>query len=106
MSQKKFKVRRGDFVQVMAGKDKGKRGEILKVLLKEDRVVVKNVNIVTRFAKQSASNPNGVFKKEASIHISNVALLNKETDSPSRVGYRMTDSGLKERYFKNNNASV
>ncbi len=106
MTQKKYKVRRGDLVQVTAGKEKGKRGEILSVDTSADRVVVKEINMVTRFAKQSASNPNGVFRKEASLHISNVALVNPATDSISKVGFRLDKDGKKERYFKNNNASV
>jgi large subunit ribosomal protein L24 len=106
MTAKKFKIKRGDLVQVTAGKEKGKRGEVTSVVKTEDRVVVKGINMVTRFAKQSAQNPNGIFQKEASLHISNVALVNPETDAPAKVGYRLNDAGKKERYFKGNGAAV
>ena len=106
MTQKKFKIRRGDMVQVITGKEKGARGEVLKILTEKDRVIVKGVKMMTSFKKQSAQNPEGMHKKEASMHISNVALLNIETDSPSKVGYRVDADGKKERFFKNNSASV
>ncbi len=106
MTQKKFKVHRGDLIQVTAGKEKGKRGEVIKVIKEDDRVLVKGINMVTRFAKQSAQNPNGIFKKEASIHISNVAIVNPGTDGPAKVGFRVGADGTKERYFKNNGASL
>lgn len=106
MTQKKFKVRRGDLVQVVAGKDKGKRGEILEVRKDDEKVIVKGLNMVTRFAKQSAQNPNGVFQKEAAIHISNVALIHPTTDVPAKVGFRVAQDGTKERYFKKDGASV
>ena len=106
MTAKKFKIKRGDLVQVIAGKEKGKRGEVSSVVKSDDRVVVKGINMVTRFAKQSAANPNGVFQKEASLHISNVALVNPQTDAPAKIGFRMNDEGKKERYFKNNGVAV
>lgn len=106
MTQKKFKVHRGDLIQVTAGKEKGKRGEVIKVIKEDDRVLVKGINMVTRFAKQSAQNPNGIFKKEASIHISNVAIVNPGTDAPAKVGVRTREDGTRERYFKNNGASL
>ncbi len=106
MTQKKYKVRRGDMVEVIAGKEKGKRGEIASIDTSSDRVFVKGVNMVTRFAKQSATNPNGVFQKEASIHVSNVALVNPETNVVSKVGFRFDKDGKKERFFKSNNTSV
>lgn len=106
MTAKKFKIKRGDLVQVIAGKEKGKRGEVSSVVKADDRVVVKGINLVTRFAKQNAQNPNGVYQKEASLHISNVALVNPGTDAPAKVGYRMNDAGKKERYFKNDGVAV
>lgn len=106
MTQKKFKVKRGDLVEVIAGKEKGRRGEVARVMFKTDRVVVKGVNLVTRFLKQSAQNPDGPVQKEASLHISNVSLVDPSTDKPAKVGYRMLENGTKERYFKRSGDAV
>lgn len=106
MTQKKFKIKRGDLVQVIAGKHKGNRGEVERVFLDKDRVLVKGVNIVTRFAKQSAQNPDGATQKEASIHVSNVALVDASVDKPAKVGYRVLENGTKERFFKRSGEAV
>ena len=100
MTQKKLKVKRGDLVQVVTGKHKGARGEVERVILDKDRVLVKGVNMMTRFAKQTAQNPEGMTKKEASLHVSNVALIDPSTDAPAKVGYRILENGTKERFFK------
>lgn len=106
MTQKRLKVKRGDLVQVIAGKHKGNRGQVERVFLDKDRVLVKGVNMVTRFAKQSAQNPEGMTQKEASIHVSNVALVDPSTDAPAKVGYRFLDDGSKERFFKRSGEAV
>jgi large subunit ribosomal protein L24 len=98
------KIRKNDDVLVIAGKDKGKRGTVVRVLA-DDRVLVENVNMVKRHTKP---NPNrgvagGIVEKEAPIHISNVALFNPATKKPDRVGYRVLEDGRKVRYFKSNN---
>jgi large subunit ribosomal protein L24 len=95
------KIRKGDQVVVLTGKDRGKRGTVLRVLA-NDRVLVENVNVVKRHTRP---NPNrgvtgGIIDKEASIHVSNVALLNPTTGKPGRVGFKMLADGKKVRYFR------
>lgn len=95
------KIRKGDQVVVLAGRDRGKRGSVLRVL-EDDRVLVEGVNVVKRHTKP---NPNrgvtgGIIDKEASIHISNVALYNAATGKGERVGIRTLENGTKVRFFK------
>ncbi len=85
----KLKVKKGDKVVVVTGRDKGKRGEILKVLREENRVIVQGVNLAQRHQKQSMQQEGGIVQKELAIHVSNVALIDPKTDKPTRIGYRM-----------------
>ncbi len=103
---KKFKIKTGDQVMVMSGKDRGKKGKILKILRDKDRVIVEGVNIVKKRIKPSAENPQGgIIEKEASIHVSNVMLVDPKTGEPTRVGYRFED-GKKVRYAKNSGQQI
>lgn len=95
------KIRKGDKVVILAGKDKGKRGMVLRVLA-DDRVVVENVNMVKRHTRP---NPNrgvvgGIIDREAPVHISNVALYNAAADRGERVGVKTLEDGTKVRYFR------
>lgn len=93
-------VKKGDKVQVISGKDKGKQGVILAAFPKQDRVIVEGVNIVKKHAKPSQVNPQGgIITKEAAIHVSNVMPLCPECGTPTRVGYKMVD-GKKVRIAK------
>lgn len=94
----KWRIKKGDTVQVITGKDRGAKGEILSVDKKERRVVVKGVNVVTRHKKPSMSDPGGLIKKEKSIHVSNVMLVDSD-DKPTRVGMKVVD-GKKVRVSK------
>ncbi len=94
------KVRKGDRVIVQTGRDKGKTGEILRVLTKRERVVVQGVNMVKRHTRPSQTSAGGIVEKEASIHISNVAHIDPNTSLPTRVGYRFLEDGRKVRYAK------
>ena len=85
----KLKVKKGDKVVVITGRDKGKSGEILKVFREENRVIVQGVNLAQRHQKQSMSQEGGIVQKELAIHVSNVALIDPKTDKPTRVGYKM-----------------
>ena len=85
----KLKVKKGDRVTVITGRDKGKTGEILKVLREENRVIVQGVNVVKRHQRQTMQQQGGVIEKEASIHVSNVAHIDPKTSKPTRIGYRM-----------------
>ena len=96
----KLKVKKGDTVTVLAGRDRGAKGEILKVFPEEQRVIVQGVNIVKRHTKPSRVGTGGIEEKEAPIHISNVAHVDPETNLPTRVGYRMLDNGRKVRFAK------
>ena len=95
----KWRIKKGDLVQVIAGKDKGVKGEILRVLRDERRVVVKGVNVCTKHQKPSANNPGGIVKMEQSIHASNVMLIDSSNDKPTRVGMKIVD-GKKVRVSK------
>lgn len=93
-------VKKGDKVQVIAGKDKGKQGVILVAFPKQDRVIVEGVNIVKKHSKPSQANPQGgIITKEAPIHVSNVMPLDPKAGIPTRVGYKMVD-GKKVRIAK------
>lgn len=97
------KIRRDDEVVVLAGKDKGKQGKVLKVLASEDRLVVEGVNIIKKHQKANPQieQPGGIIEKEATIHVSNVALVNPATGKADRVGFRVEDE-KKVRFFKSN----
>ena len=95
------KIKKGDTVIVIAGKDKGRSGRVLKVLVKEDRVLVEGVNMAKRHTAPNVANPQGgVIAKEAPLHISNVALRDPKTGKPTRVGFKTNDKGVKVRVAK------
>jgi len=106
MTQIKCKIKKGDLVQVTAGKDKSRRGAVQKVLLEENRVIVEGVNVVTRHMRPSQANPSGTEQKTKSIHISNVMIVDPETDKPSRVGIRKNKEGKNTRFFKKSGKEV
>ena len=95
-----LKFKKGDRVVVLAGRDQGKQGEIITMLPKEHRAVVRGVNIVRRHQRQTASEQGGIVSKEAPIHLSNVAHLDPSTNQPTRVGYKFLDDGRKVRFAK------
>ena len=96
----KFKLKKGDEVIVTAGRDQGKKGEILRMLRDENRAVVQGVNMAKRHAAPSNTNPGGIQEKELSIHISNLALADPKDGSPTRVGYKFLEDGRKVRFAK------
>jgi large subunit ribosomal protein L24 len=85
----KLKVKKGDKVVVITGRDKGKSGEILQVLRAENRVIVQGVNMAQRHQRQTMQQEGGIIQKELPIHVSNVALVDPKSDKPTRVGYKM-----------------
>jgi large subunit ribosomal protein L24 len=100
MAQAKLKMKKGDKVVVIAGKDKGKSGEVLKVLPADSRVIVQGVNMVKRHTRPAMGNPGGIVDKEAAIHISNVAHVDPKDSKPTRIGYRVLEDGRKVRFAK------
>ncbi len=96
----KLKIKKGDQVVVLTGKDKGKKGEVLKVLPQEMRVLVNGVNVAVKHNKPTQASAGGIEKKERPIHISNVALADPKTGKPSRVGYKLLKDGKKVRVAK------
>ncbi len=96
----KLKIKKGDKVVVITGRDKGKTGEVKQVLPAENRVVVDGVNMIKRHTSPSAGNAGGIVEKEASIHISNIAYVDPKTDKPTRIGYKTLEDGRKVRYAK------
>jgi large subunit ribosomal protein L24 len=99
--QPKLHIRKGDTVKVIAGNDKGKTGKVLEVLREKLRAVVEGINIVTKHEKPSAGKPEGGIKKtEASIHISNLMLIDPASGQPTRVGRKLNEKGKLQRYSK------
>jgi large subunit ribosomal protein L24 len=94
------KIKKGDKVVVLAGKDKGKTGEVVEVRPSEDRAVVRGVNIVRRHTKQSAQTEGGIIAKEAAIHLSNIAIADPKDGKATRVGFKVLDDGRKVRVAK------
>ena len=102
------KIKKGDDVIVIAGKDKGRRGEVVRVLAEDDKLVVSNVNMAKRHTKPNPQRQvqGGIVEKEMPIHISNVALYNSAAGKADRVGIRTLEDGRKVRFFKSNNEQV
>ena len=92
------KIRKGDKVVVLTGKDKGRTGEVIQVMPKEDRAVVRGINVVKRHQRQTQSQEAGIISKEASLHLSNIAIVDKN-GKPTRVGFQVVD-GKKVRVAK------
>ena len=103
-----MKIRKGDEVVILTGKDKAKRGTVLRVLREENKVVVENVNMAKRHTRGNPKmgTAGGIIEKEMPVDISNVALWNPVTNKPDRVGYRVLEDKRKVRYFKSNNEVV
>jgi large subunit ribosomal protein L24 len=95
-----LKIKKGDSVVVLTGRDKGKRGEVIEVRPKENRALVRGVNIVRRHQRQTAQQEGGIISKEAAIQISNLAIEDPKDGKPTRVGFRLLDDGKKVRFAK------
>ncbi|WP_334148624.1 50S ribosomal protein L24 [Hyphomicrobium sp.] len=95
-----LKIKKGDSVIVLTGRDKGKRGEVIEVRPKENRALVRGVNVVRRHQRQTASQEGGIISKEAAIQVSNLALEDPKDGKPTRVGFRILEDGKKVRFAK------
>ncbi|MCA0434457.1 MAG: 50S ribosomal protein L24 [Proteobacteria bacterium] len=102
----KLKIKKGDKVVVISGKDKGKQGEVLSVIPSENRAVVSGVNIARRHTKQSTTQEGGIVQKSMPIHISNIALRDPKDGKPTRVGYKTLADGKKVRVAKRSGETI
>jgi large subunit ribosomal protein L24 len=103
----KLHIKKGDTVYVNTGEDKGKTGRVLKVLIEKQRALVEGVNIVSKSAKPSAKNPQGGFqKKEASVHISNLSVIDPKSGKPTRIGRKLSAKGKLVRYSKKSGEEI
>ena len=96
----KLKIKKGDKVIVITGKDKGKTGEVTKVLVQENKVIVSGINMVKRHTKPSQESAGGIISKEMPIQISNVAYIDPKTNKPTRLGIKVDKDGHKVRFAK------
>jgi len=102
------KIKKGDEVIVLAGKHKGRKGAVLKVLTKEDKIIVENVNMAKCHVKANPTRgtAGGIVEKEIPVHISNIAAWNPVTNKADKIGFRFLKDGRKVRYFKSNNEII
>jgi large subunit ribosomal protein L24 len=95
------RIRKGDVVQVITGAQKGRRGEVLRVFPKADRAIVQGVNVATKHVKpRGIGQPGGLVQQEATIHLSNVMLVDPKSEKPTKVGFRILEDGRKVRIAK------
>jgi large subunit ribosomal protein L24 len=94
------KIKKGDSVVVLTGKDKGKSGEVLRVIPTESRAVVRGINVARKHQKQTASEQGGIVSKELPIHLSNIAVADPKDGKATRVGFKVTEDGRKQRVAK------
>jgi len=94
------RIKKGDRVVIIGGRDKGRKGEVLKVMNKEDRALVSGVNMMKRHQKQTARVQGGIVNREAPIHLSNIAHVDPKTGGPTRIGFKVLGDGRKVRFAK------
>jgi len=97
MAPTKFKIKKGDEVIVLTGKDKGKKGTIMEMITAKSRAVVQGVNMVKRHTRQTQTEEGGIKSKEASIHVSNLALIDPKSGAATKIGYKVEKDGTKVR---------
>ncbi len=103
----KLKIRKGDLVKVIAGDSKGQQGKVTEIIVDKNRAVVEGVNMISKHTKPNAANPNGgIVKKEAAIHISNLALVDPKTGETTRVGRKKNDAGKLVRVAKKSGEEI
>ena len=94
------KIKKGDTVVVLAGRDKGRSGEVLQVMPKDERAVVRGINLVKRHTRQTAQQEGGIVSKESTIHLSNLAVADPKGGKATRVGFKFLEDGRKVRFAK------
>jgi large subunit ribosomal protein L24 len=100
------KIRKGDKVIVLTGRDKGRTGEVIQVMRTEDRALVRGVNLVKRHQRQTPTQDGGIISKEASIHLSNLAIADPKDGKPTRVGFKILPDGRKVRFAKRSGVEI
>jgi large subunit ribosomal protein L24 len=100
------RIRKGDKVVVLTGKDRGRSGEVIKVMPAEERALVRGINMVTRHQRQTAAQEGGLVRKEASIHLSNIAVADPDSGKPTRVGFKRLADGRKVRFAKRSGETI
>jgi large subunit ribosomal protein L24 len=100
------KIKKGDRVVVLTGKDKGRSGEVISVSPAENRAIVRGVNVVTRHQRQTAAQEGGIVRKEASIHLSNIAVEDRDSGKPTRIGFKTLEDGRKVRVAKRSGETI
>ncbi len=101
-----LKIKKGDHVIVLSGRDRGKHGEVIEVRPKENRAVVRGVNMVRKHQRQTAKTEGGIISKEAAIHISNLALEDPKDGKPTRIGFKVLEDGKKVRVAKRSGETI
>jgi large subunit ribosomal protein L24 len=100
------KIRKGDNVIVLSGRDRGRRGEVIQVMTAEGRALVRGIHMVKRHQRQTATQDGGIISKEASIHLSNLAIADPKDGKPTRVGFKIMPDGKKVRVAKRSGAEI
>jgi len=100
------KIRKGDKVIVLTGRDKGRTGEVIQVMRTEDRALVRGVNLVKRHQRQTPTQEGGIISKEASVHLSNLAIADPKDGKPTRVGFKILPDGRKVRFAKRSGVEI
>jgi large subunit ribosomal protein L24 len=100
------RIKKGDKVVVLSGRDKGRSGEVIRVMPEDERALVRGVNMVTRHQKQSAAQEGGLIRKEAPIHLSNVAIADPTDGKATRVGFKTLNDGRKVRFAKRSGETI
>lgn len=106
MTKVKLKIKKGDEIVVLTGKDKGKKGEVIKSLPTENKVIVRGINVAKKHQKPTQLSAGGIISKEMPIHVSNVALIDPKEGKPTRVGYKTLENGKKVRYAKRSGETI
>jgi large subunit ribosomal protein L24 len=104
--QKKLHIKKGDTVYVNAGESKGQQGRVLEVIRKSERAIVEGINLVSKHTKPNAKVPGGIVKKEASVHISNLMLVDPSSGKPTRIGRKTSENGSLVRYSKKSGEEI
>jgi large subunit ribosomal protein L24 len=105
--QRKLHIKKGDTVYVNTGENKGQQGRVLEVIRKSERAIIEGINLVSKHTKPNAKSPQGgIIRKEASVHISNLMLIDPSTGKPTRIGRKITEKGRLVRYSKKSGEEI